>query len=61
MTTPPPSTSQPKFGEQEFTEEELSLMRKRLEEKIDARHISYRKGHDGGMITTFLLFLKVKY
>lgn len=42
------SNNAPKFGEQEFTEEELSVMRKRLEEKIGAQHISYRKGHSGG-------------
>jgi hypothetical protein len=41
------NTTNKKFGEQEFTEEELLVLRKRLEEKIGAKFISYRKGHNG--------------
>lgn len=49
----PTSGPQPKFGNQEFTEEELDIMRRKLEEKIEAKHISYRKGHDGGLFISF--------
>jgi recombination DNA repair RAD52 pathway protein len=50
MTAP---NNTPKFGEQEFTEEELHVLRKRLEEKIGAKFISYRKGHNGSMYTEY--------
>lgn len=43
-------SQQPKFGEQEFTEDELRVLRKRLEEKIGPEYISYRQSGGGNII-----------
>ena len=40
----------PKFGEQQFTEEERGAIRKLLEQKLGKEHISYREGPGQGDI-----------
>ncbi len=49
ITTTASTPTVPKFGEQQFTDDEVQVIRRRLEEKIGGEAISYKAGPDGSM------------